>query len=148
LDVFKSPTENDKEGTKTRWNDTPTALLVLLRRVPHVSSSHVEFLNGESVPFHHGPFNYPLALALHRNAVRVPRYLVRHAEEGQPAWLGTNMRDAVLAVVHDDATCELIGFDRTPPYLLVYRDDTGLSHSRNAAASFTPSLDPCDDSWF
>lgn len=149
-DAFHSPTENDKEGTKTRWNDTPTALLVLLRRAPHAASTHIEFLNGERVPFHYGPFNYPLALALHRNAVRVPRYLVRHAieEPKKIAWLGTNIHDAVLGVVHDNATCEIIGFDRIPPYLLVYRDDIGLSHTRNSAAPFTPTQDPCDDSWF
>ncbi len=144
-DVFHSPTENDKDGAKTRWNDTPTAFLILLCRAP--GTTHIEFLNGERVPFHHGPFNYPLALALHRNAVRVPRYLVHHAMAQQPAWLGNNIQDAVLAVIHDDATCELIGSADAPSYLLKYRDDTGLSHTRNAAASFTSTLDPCDD-WF
>jgi len=146
-DVFHSPTENDKDGAKTRWNDTPTAFLILLRRAPNAVSSPIEFLNGERVPFHHGPFNYPLALALHRNAVRVPRYLVHHAMPKQPLWLGKNIQDAVLAVIHDDAACELIGSDDAPPYLLEYRDDTGLSHTRNAAASLTPTLDPCDE-WF
>ncbi|MGL4398333.1 MAG: CRISPR-associated helicase Cas3' [Luteolibacter sp.] len=144
-DVFHSPTENDKDGAKTRWNDTPTAFLILLRRAP--DAGHIEFLNGERLPFHHGPFNYPLALALRQNAVRVPRYLVHHAMANQPTWLGKNIQDAVLAVIHADATCELIGSDAAPPYLLEYRDDTGLSHSRNVAASFTPTLDPCDD-WF
>ena len=146
-DVFHSPTENDKDGAKTRWNDTPTAFLILLRRAPNPGSAHIEFLNGERVPLHHGPFNYPLALALHRNAVRVPRYLVHHAMTKQPAWLGNNIQDAVLAVVHDDAACGFVGSDDTPPYLLEYRDDTGLSHTRNSASSFTSSLDPCDD-WF
>lgn len=146
-DVFHSPTENDKDGAKTRWNETPTAFLVLLRRAPHAASTHIEFLNGERVPFHHGPFIYPLALALHRNAVRVPRYLVHHAMTKQPPWLGKNIQDAVLAVIHDDATCEIIGSDGAPPYHLEYRADTGLTHTRNAAASFTPSPDPCDD-WF
>lgn len=148
-DVFQSPTENDMDGAKTRWNDAPSAFLVLLRRAPNAASTHIEFLNGERVPFNHGPFNYPLALALHRNAVRVPRYLVRHAESKQPAWLGKNIQDAVLAVVSDgNATCELIGSDGAPPYQLEYRDDIGLSHTRNSAVSFTSSLDPCDDSWF
>jgi len=146
-DVFHSPTENDKDGAKTRWNDTPTAFLILLRRTPHAASTHIEFFNGERVPFHHGPFSYPLALALHRNAVRVPRYLVHHAMTKQPEWLGKNIQDAVLAVVRDDATCALIGSDDGSAYLLEYRDDTGLSHTRNSAASFTASLDPCDD-WF
>ncbi len=146
-DVFHSPTENDKDGAKTRWNDTPTAFLILLRQVPNAASSPIEFLNGERIPFHHGPFNYPLALALHRNAVRVPRYLVHHAMAKQPLWLGNNIQDAVLAVIHDDATCELIGSDDAPPYFLEYRDDTGLSHTRNSAASFTSTLDPCDE-WF
>ena len=148
-DVFHSPPEDDKEGTKTRWNDIPSALLVLLRRAPNAASTHIEFLNGESIPFHHGPFDYPLALALHRNAVRVPRYLVRHAEAKQPAWLGKNIQDAVLGVVADDSTaCELIGSDEVPPYLLEYSHDKGLSHTRNSAPSFPPYSDPCDDGWF
>jgi len=145
LDVFNSATYDDKDGAKTRWNDTPTAFLILLRRAP--DAGHIEFLNGERVPFHHGPFNYPLALALHRNAVRVPRYLVHQAMPNQPTWLGKNIQDAVLAVIHDDATCELIGSADAPPYLLEYRDETGLSHTRNAAPSLTSTLDPCDD-WF
>lgn len=144
-DVFHSPTENDKDGAKTRWNDTPTAFLILLNRTP--GTTHIDFLNGESVPFHHGPFSYPLALALHQNAVRVPRYLVDHAMAKQPAWLGKNIQDAVLAVFHADATCELIGSADAPPYHLEYRDDTGLSHTRNAVSSSTSTLDPCDD-WF
>jgi CRISPR-associated endonuclease/helicase Cas3 len=144
-DVFHSPTESDKDGAKTRWNDTPTAFLILLRRGPNTNP--IEFLNGERVPFHHGPFNYPLALALHQNAVRIPRYLIHQAMAKQPAWLGKNIQDAVLAVVHDDATCEVIGCDDPPPYILEYRDDIGLSHTRNAAASYTSTLDPCDE-WF
>jgi len=148
-DVFHSPTEDDKEGAKTRWNDTPSALLVLLRHAPNAASTHIEFLNGDSIPFHHGPFNYPLALALHRNAVRVPRHLVRHAEAKQPAWLGKNIQDAVLAVVTDDSTtCELIGSDEAQPYLLEYSHDKGLSHTRNSASSFIPYSDPFDDGWF
>ena len=148
-DVFQSPTESDKDGAKTRWNDTPTALLVLLRRAPNAASTHIELLNGERVPFHNGPFNYPLALALHLNSVRVPRYLVRHALAKQPPWLCKNIDDAVLGVMSDgSASCELIGADGAQPYLLEYRDDTGVSHMRNSAPSFTPSLDPCDDSWF
>ncbi|MEY4569611.1 MAG: hypothetical protein RLZZ398_1050 [Verrucomicrobiota bacterium] len=146
LDVFNSATYDDKDGAKTRWNDTPTAFLILLRRAPNTAAP-IEFLNGEHVPFHNGPFNYTLALALHRNAVRIPRYLVHHAMAKQPLWLGKNIQDAVLAIIHDDATCELIGSDDALPYLLEYRDDTGLSHTRNAAASFTPTLDPCDE-WF
>ena len=117
-DVFHSPTENDKDGAKTRWNDTPTAFLILLHRAP--GTTHIEFRNGERVPFHHGPFNYPLALALHQNAVRVPRYLVHHAMAKQPAWLGKNIQDAVLAFIHADGTCELIGSADAPPYHLEY----------------------------
>jgi CRISPR-associated endonuclease/helicase Cas3 len=146
-DVFHTPTENDKDGAKTRWNEIPTASLVLLRRVPHAASTHIEFLNGEHAPSDHAMFNYQLALALHRNAVQVPRYLVHHAITKQPTWLGKNIQDAVLAVVNEDATFEIFGSDGASPYHLEYRDDTGLSHTRNKAASFTPSLDPCDD-WF
>ena len=148
-DAFHSPTENDKEGTKTRWNDTPTALLVLLRRAPNAASRELEFMNGERIAVSYGPFNYPLALALHRNAIKVPRYLVQHAAARQPSWLGNQIQDAVLGVVDSDSTaCNLFGCDGAPSYLLEFHHAAGLSHTRNSAASFTPTLDPSDDSWF
>lgn len=148
-DAFHSPTENDKEGTKTRWNDTPTALLVLLRCAPNAASRELEFMNGERIPISYEPFNFPLALALHRNAIRVPRYLVRHAESRQPSWLGNQIEDAVLGIVDPASTaCELVGCDGVPSYLLEFHHTTGLSHTRNSAASFTPTLDPSDDIWF
>lgn len=148
-DPFHSPTENDKEGAKTRWSETPTALLVLLRRAPNAASSHLDFLNGERVPILYAPFSYPLAMALHRNSVSVPRYLVRHAEAQQPTWLGNHIQGAVLAVVAEDGTaCEPIGGDTSAPYLLHYREDLGLSHSRNDSASPSSFLDPCEDNWF
>lgn len=81
LDVFNSATYDDREGAKTRWNSQPTALLVLLRHPLKPGSTRLDFFNGESIPFSpssRGPFDFPLALALHRNAVRIPRYLVRH----------------------------------------------------------------------
>lgn len=148
-DPFHSPTEDDKEGTKTRWNDTPTALLVLLRRAPGAASSRIDFLNDESVPIHHGPFSYPLAIALHRNSVRVPRYLVRQVMAKQPSWLGDHIQDAVLAVVPEGSTtCELVGCDGRPTYRLDYRADLGVSHIRNAPAVPDGFLDPSEDGWF
>jgi CRISPR-associated endonuclease/helicase Cas3 len=150
FDVFQSPSEDDKEGAKTRWNDVPTSLLVLLRQAPSPASTHLEFLNGERVPFGYGPFNYLLALALHRNAIKVPRYLVRHAETRQPSWLEDQIQNAVLGVVDVAGTaCDLVGCDETPIYLLFYHETTGLSHTRNTAAPMTYTLDPADDdSWF
>ncbi|MEO5917263.1 MAG: CRISPR-associated helicase Cas3' [Luteolibacter sp.] len=151
LDVFNSATYDDKEGARTRWNNQPTALLVLLRQPFHAASTHLDFCNDERITFQqgsYGPFNYPLALALHRNAIRIPRYLVRHLKE-QPAWLGKHCSDAVLAIVPADTTaCELIGSPETPPYLLDYHPETGLSHTRNPAAQFPPSFESEDDGWF
>lgn len=150
LDVFNSATYEDQEGAKTRWNNQPTALLVLLRKPVSGGSTHVDFLNGErhSLPqSSRGRFDYPLALALHRNAVRVPRYLVRQAGE-QPEWLRKHCSDAVLAVVAEDRTsCELIGGSECPPYLLDYHPELGLSHTRNHAATLPP-FDPGEDGWF
>jgi hypothetical protein len=144
-DVFQSPTESDKDGAKTRWNETPSAFLILLRRMP--TNNQIEFLNGESVSLIPGRFSYPLALALHQNAVRVPRYLIKHAMAKQPSWLSHNMQDAVLAVLHEDATCEIIGTEDASPYHLEYRKDSGLRHTKNSNVSFTSVLDPSDD-WF
>ncbi len=151
LDVFNSATYEDREGARTRWNDQPTALLVLLRKPLNATSTHLDFLNGERVPFQqgsYGPFNYPLALALHRNAIRIPLYLVRHLKE-QPDWLGKHCSDAVLAIVPSGTTaCDLIGSPETPPYLLDYHPETGLSHTRNLAVTFPPSFESEDDGWF
>ncbi len=150
LDVFNSAPYDDREGAKTRWNDQPTALLVLLRQAPNAASTHLDFLNGERLPFPrsaYGPFDYPLALALHRNAVRIPRYLVRHLKE-QPDWLVKHCSDAVLAVVPDGSTaCGLIGGPQSSPYLLSYHPETGLSHTRNHAAQLPP-FEPEEDGWF
>ncbi len=151
LDVFNSATYDDKEGARTRWNNQPTALLVLLRQPLNATSTHLDLFSGDRIPFQqgsYGPFNYPLALALHRNAIRIPRYLVRHLK-GQPDWLVKHCSDAVLATVPTDSTsCELIGSPEIPPYLLDYHPETGLSHTRNPAAQFPPSFEPEDDGWF
>jgi PAS domain-containing protein len=150
LDVFNSSTYEDREGAKTRWNDQPTALLVLLRQPINAASTHLEFFNGERLPVprsSYGPFGYPLALALHRNAIRIPLYLVRHLKE-KPDWLVKHCSDAVLAVVPDGSTaCELVGGPETSPYLLDYHPETGLSHTRNQAAKLPP-YEPEEDGWF
>jgi CRISPR-associated endonuclease/helicase Cas3 len=150
LDVFNSSTYEDREGAKTRWNDQPTALLVLLRQPINAASTHLEFFNGERLPVprsSYGPFGYPLALALHRNAIRIPRYLVRHLKE-KPDWLVKHCSEAVLAVVPDGSTaCELVGGPETSPYLLDYHPETGLSHTRNQAAKLLP-YEPEEDGWF
>ncbi len=148
-DVFNSPTFGDKEGTQTRWKKTESALLILLRQPLNAASPHLDFLNGERVAIHHGPFSYPLALALHQNAIRIPHYLVRHALAHQPPWLGKNCSDAVLAILpHGTTACELIGSAEAPPYLLDFHPGHGLSHTRNLNVSISSSFDPADDSWF
>jgi CRISPR-associated endonuclease/helicase Cas3 len=148
-DVFHSPTGSEKEGAATRWSHTPTALLVLLRKQLDPSSRTLEFLNGEQVSIGNGQFNYQLALALHRNAVRVPRYLVCHAEAKQPSWLANSISGAVLGVVANDrASCELFAAEESAPYRLEYRNDTGLSHTRNKEVRFILSSDIDEDSWF
>jgi CRISPR-associated endonuclease/helicase Cas3 len=148
-DVFHSPTGSEMEGASTRWSHTPTAQLVLLRRQPDPSSRTLEFLNGEQVPIGNGQFHYQLALALHRNSVRVPRYLVLHVEAKQPPWLGININGAVLGVVGGDrANCELFGSEGATPYHLEYRDEVGLSHTRNQEARLILSSDFDEDSWF
>jgi CRISPR-associated endonuclease/helicase Cas3 len=150
LDVFNSATYDDREGAKTRWNSQPTALLVLLRHPPKPGFTRLDFFNGESLPFSpdtRGTFDFPLALALHRNAVRIPRYLVRHLKE-QPDWLLKHCSEAILAVVPESGSaCELLGAGESSPYVLNYYPETGLSHTRNQTPTF-PTFEPEDDGWF
>ncbi len=151
-DVFHAPTENDKEGAKTRWNDQPSALLVLLRHSFHPASEHLHFLNGERIPFRmqsYSRFDYPLAMALHRNAVRVPRYLIRHALPKQPEWLGKHIEDAVLAIIPTDSTiCQLVGAEENAPFQLQYHPETGIFHTRQDQIRNNFPSDLCDDNWF
>ncbi len=79
--VFASAMD-DREGTETRWRIQPTAHLILLREHPEVRAGSVTVrpIHGDAVSCPAGGiFSYPLARALHENAIRIPAYLVRPA---------------------------------------------------------------------
>jgi len=150
-DVFKLPSIDDADGTQTRWRSQASGWVVMLRRdVTALNGvTRLEFLNGETIEFHPGRFDFQLARQLHLNACRVPIYLVRDSLSPgiQPAWLQQHMLNAILAYRHPESIeCTLHASCAQPAYRLSYREDMGLWHERPRAA-LTPNTDE-DESWF
>ncbi len=147
--VFASPSTADKEGADTRWIEQETTLVVLLAAAPEVRGSRV------TITLHHGSllsadaarFHMGLARALHRHAVRVPRYLVAPALAHQPAWFRAHLDDAVLAIRTPGTTACLIPDAPAGTATLHYHPEHGLTHTRPAAtaAAFSPEE---DDGWY
>ena len=138
----------DTEGAQTRYNIQPSVLFVLLNEAPHSQGYQATITPLEGGPHlvSAGHFNYPLAKALHENAVRIPRYLVSAALKNQPPWLTAHMTDAVLAVRSDTSTLlEIIGGEHLS-YHLHYHPEQGI-HYEKITHRPTASSDE-DDSWF
>lgn len=146
-DVFTTVAIGDKEGTETRYNIQPTAHLILLKTRPVESREGITItpLHGEPIHFSKGYFSYPLAKALHRNAVRIPAYLVREPLKQAPEWLTQHIGDGVLAVLSDNST-ELELFPEAPSvYQLHYRCDLGITQEKIVFE--TQTTEP-EDFWF
>ncbi len=61
----------DEEGVQTRWNDFPSANLVLLSKLPRLNSvkeSELDFLNGDAASSSSFEWRFAVAAAIHRNA--------------------------------------------------------------------------------
>lgn len=152
--IFGTVPLKDEEGVQTRWNDFPTANLLLLAGDP-VSRSDGEtelaFINGQRETASHYEWRFPVAAAIHRNLVRVPLYAVRAAIEGDagPDWLRLHTHGAtVLGIVNaDDGTIDIA--DNSNGMALEYHAETGVRIRRTAPVSAPqPSFEDDDESWF
>lgn len=131
-DVFRAPSEDDKEGSQTRYNIKPTAMLVVLNAMPE----------------HRPPvFDYDLAKHLHENAARVPAYLVKRAIKHQPEWFNAQMDHAVLAIRRPDSAQLLILGEEELDHRISYRDDLGMTYEKISTPSTAHDYEPEDD-WF
>ncbi|MCP5516703.1 MAG: CRISPR-associated helicase Cas3' [Verrucomicrobiales bacterium] len=142
----------DEEGVQTRWNGLPSANLVLLTEPPAPLAGNetgLRFLNGETATASAHEWRFPVAAAIHRNAVKLPLYAIRAALDtaAQPGWLRLHFRGpAVLGVGNPDDGNIAVPGDALP-VTLSYHNDLGVWMERTAP---TPSIqrEEDDESWF
>jgi len=131
-DVFRAPCEDDKEGSQTRYNMKPTAMIVVLDAIP------------ERKP---PVFDFDLAKHLHEHAARVPGYLVKRALSRQPAWFSTQIDNAVLAIRRKDSAELIIEGQEELDHRICYRDDLGITYEKITSSPSVRLSEPEDD-WF
>lgn len=130
-DIFASAIP-DIEGKETRHGIKPTGYLVLLKSPP-VETQHqvtLEFLHGPSVTLYPGQFSFPLARALHLNAIRIPRYLIQGSLPENPDWLTLHIPDSLLALVTDDTQKLELPHATSPSHIFNYHNTLGLSYAK------------------
>lgn len=150
LDPFAQISTEDTEGARTRWIRQASTLLVLLREPPlrQGNTLRVRTLDGSDHSVPAGVFHYPLAVSLHKSAVRIPRFWTKGIEP--PDWLTLHVHGAVCAVVSTDSTTlRLIGAPEGGP-TLHYHPQTGIHYERpSAPPTFTEfAWEEENDSWF
>ena len=154
-DIFGNVGLKDEEGVQTRWNDFPTANLVLLTREPEAVSTsewRLSFAAGGEETASVFEWRFPVAATLHRSLVRVPLYAVRGALGGAaaPEWLRLHAHGATIyGVIHPD-TGRIDVPDQGGAMELDYHPETGVRLTRQAAsdANARPWEEDDDESWF
>ena len=123
----------DSEGTFTRWNDQPSANVLLLkgtpRRVRGGTDWEITLLDDQTVTIPAFEWSFAAAKAMHGNVVRVPFYAVRSWLAANPSWLPDYLGDAVLGVVDGDRILPLS--EEEMPYLLNWQVDEGVRLGKN-----------------
>jgi CRISPR-associated endonuclease/helicase Cas3 len=143
--IFKSPAAGDTEGAETRWNIQPSAWIVVLAKPPSRSGRRMElaFPDGTTRSFDEAAFDFPLARSLQLHAVRVPAYVTRGLD--RPAWLSSQLSDAVLAV-KDETNRLCMWPEAAGSYEFTYSPETGLGFSKTQNnTGYTPEE---NDSWY
>jgi len=150
LDPFHHPSGTDTEGARTRWIRQPSTLLVLLRKPPIQQGGRIQVVTLDETEYiaKSGFFNYPLATALHRSAVRIPRYWVKGIQA--PDWLAQHVRDAVCAVVTTDSTSLNLVNESENPFTLNYHPEIGMSCERKSETAISAGFPWEDetDAWY
>lgn len=149
--ILEMPELNDEEGVQTRWNGLPSGSLVLLTKTPHAAAGEVtlEFLNGDQVVASPYEWRFPVAAAIHRNAVKLPLYAIRAAldTDAQPDWLRLHFRGTAVFGVLDRETGRIQLPVEDMPFALNYHDNLGVWTERLASAPPIP-MEEDDESWF
>jgi hypothetical protein len=145
------PKQRDEEGIFTRWNEQPTANLLLLSSKPEQSPSRRHWrlilLDGQSIEVPHGEWSFFVAKALHGNVVRVRLYAVSTWREYTPSWARDYLNQAVVGVVERDTISPLGLIDSR--YNLSWHFDEGVGINKAEAGRSVPyQADELEDGWW
>lgn len=131
-DVFRSPSEDDKEGVQTRYNIKANALLVIL----------------DALPDRQPPvFDYDLARHLHEHAARISRYRVSGALANQLPWFAAQIDNAILAVRRPGTSLLDVHGQENLTCQIHYRDDLGITFETITPAYTSFPSEP-EDGWY
>jgi len=124
---------DDDQGNQTRWGNQQSATLVLLKSNPSISGSEIiiQLLTGETHTFNPFEFDFQLAKLLHKNAVRIPRYLL--PKEIDASWLNNYFFETCTIAILEHGIggdCQLPEFSSTPPYSIHYNQNSGISFEK------------------
>lgn len=138
--------QRDEEGVFTRWNNQPTADLVLLMEAPErIAGSHawsLRLLDGETVTIPY-EWSFPAACAIHRNVVRVPAYAVRDWRMPEHRWLADYLEAGVVGIISGGAIVP--ASEIAQACLLHWHEEEGVRIEKNLQAP--PAAEP-DDGWW
>ena len=149
--VFNTVATEDREGAETRWIEQDSSLVVLLPSPPEERGSVITITqhDGTILRADTARFHMALAKALHRHAVRVPRYLVLPALGSQPAWFKAHLSDAVLATCNPTSTECVITGAAEGMATLHYHPERGVFYTNPVKSSISQESFPCEeDGWF
>lgn len=132
-DIFATAID-DIEGKETRYGIKPTGYLILLKSPPeeHENQIALHFVHGPAITLRPGDFSFPLARALHLNAIRLPRYLIQGSLSENPDWLTRHLPDALLAIVSDDNSNLELAHATTNTHTFEYHYDSGLTYQKSS----------------
>jgi CRISPR-associated endonuclease/helicase Cas3 len=145
------PKQRDEEGIFTRWNEQPTANLLLLGSKPEQSPSRrhwrLTLLDGKTIEVPRGEWSFSAAKAIYGNIVRVPFYAVSTWREHTPAWVRDYLDHAVVGVVEGDIISPLGLIDGR--YNLNWHFDEGVGINKAEAGRSVPyQADELEDGWW
>jgi CRISPR-associated endonuclease/helicase Cas3 len=131
-DIFASAID-DIEGKETRYGIQPSGFIVLLKSPPEVRQNQITltFLHGPPVTLRPGQFSFPLARALHLNAIRIPRYLIKTCLSDNPDWLDQHLSDSILATITDASSELQLTHASSPTHNFHYHQDSGLTYQKS-----------------
>lgn len=122
-------TMDDTEGIMTRYGNTKTVDILLLRREPQVTGPGERFyepLHGEGFRIQEGMWNYAAAKSIATNVVRVPEHLVGKREPNQE--LECYSVNKIFPVIVLDSTGHLLYNDTE--LNLRWNPDTGIEQTQ------------------
>jgi hypothetical protein len=139
------PALADDEGVQTRYSDYPTATLVLLQLLERTRGKvRLTTLEGTSVIAHERDWSRDVAVALHRNHLKIPVWWLHGCEPDNPAPLRPYFVGRWALATVDGENARLNG-DAGDSAGLKYLADRGVW--REPAPGRLPSPDYEDDFW-